>query len=240
MILLLVLLLVSGADASDGSGGTLADLSVGFRGGINFAQHTGIEERDSDYDVSSSWRVGLTVGAFIYWPITDRLGLQQEVVYTQKGSSQQIVVDILDLPTTLDVTYEVDYIEIPVLLRFTSFKRSDSSVYSLFGTAMSLKTRGHYELKGELSDGEQVIPLSADADLREVDMFDFSFIYGTGYERDIGGTHLLAEYRFTMSWNTLHMPTYAYVPFEDEELLIENPPVALKNQTHSIMLGIRF
>lgn len=240
MTILLALLLVSGAYASDGSGGGLADVSWGFRGGVDFAQHTGIEERDSDYDVSSDWRVGMTVGAFIYWPITERFGLQQEIVYTQKGSSQRIVVDILDLPTTLDVTYEIDYIEIPVLLRFASFQWSDSSVYSLLGTAMSLKTRGRYALKGELSDGEQVIPLSADADLREVDMFDFSFVYGTGYERAVGGTHLLAEYRFTMSWNTLHMPTYAYVPFEDEELLIENPPVALKNQTHTIMLGISF
>jgi hypothetical protein len=105
---------------------------------------------------------------------------------------------------------------------------------------MSLKTRGRYVLSGVLTDGEQYIPLSADADLREVDIFDFLFVYGGGYEREVGGTRVMIEYRFTMSWHDLHMPTYANVPFEDEELLIENEPVPLKNQTYSITLGIRF
>jgi hypothetical protein len=228
------------ASSASGGGTGPAELSVGFRGGLNLAQHTGVEERDSQYTVDSGWRAAATAGFFVYWPITARLGLQQEIVYTQKGSTQRITVDILDIPTTLDVTYEVDYIEIPTLIRFNSFLWDDASLYSLFGTAMSLKTGGRYVLSGTLTDGEQAIPLSADADLREVDMFDFSLIYGTGYELDVGGKRLLLEYRFTMSWNSLAMPTYAYVPFEDGELLIENEPVPLKNQTHCVTLGIRF
>jgi len=226
------------ASASDGGG--LAGFSFGVRGGVGFAQHVGIEERDSDYSVASSWRVGVTGGAFVYWPITDRLGLQQEVVYSQKGSSQRITVTILEVPTELDVEYEVDYIELPTLLRYTSFRGDSFSLYSLFGAAMSLKTRGRYSLSGVLTDGDQVIPLAADADLREVDLFDFSFVYGTGVEREVGGVLVGLEYRFAMSWNTLYMPTYAYVPFEDEEMLIENEPVPLKNQSHSVTLGVRF
>jgi len=222
------------------SGAALSDFSLGVRGGFDLAQHTGVEVRGSEYTVESAMRPGVTAGLFVYWPITERFGLQQEVVYTQKGSSQEITVDILEIPTTLDVTYEIDYIELPTLLRFDAIKWDDASLYSLFGAGMSLKTRGRYVLTGTLTDGEQFIPLSADADLREVDIFDFLFVYGGGYERDFGGKRLMVEYRFTMSWHDLSMPTYAYVPFEDDELLIENDPVPLKNQTYCITLGVRF
>jgi hypothetical protein len=51
----------------------------------------------------------------------------------------------------------------------------------------------------------------------------------------------LLEHRFTIGWNTLYMPTYAYVPFgENEEILIENEPVPLRNQNHLLLMGIHF
>jgi hypothetical protein len=236
----LITIPTAGAGAGESHAGAPSGFSVGLRGGVHFAQHTGTEERDADYEVASEWRTGLTAGVFIYWPVTPRFGLQQEIVYTQKGSSQEIGVEILEIPTTLDVTYELDYVEIPVLMRLTWLELDRSAFYSLMGTALSIKIDGRYVLEGEVSDGEQVVPISADADLSEVDMFDFSFVYGLGYEFRAGPGNLLIEYRFTMSWNTLSMPTYAYVPFGDEQVLVDNDPVPLKNQTHCVTLGIRF
>lgn len=229
------------AGESEGRCPEAGRFSFGLRTGVAFAQHTGVEERDSEYEVHSEWRTGLTGGVFIYWPITPRFGIQQEAVYTQKGSSQKIDVDILEVPTTLDVTYEMDYIELPILMRFTSIQWKNASLYSLMGTALSLKISDRYVLEGDVDDGEQIVPLSADSDMSEVEMFDYSFVYGMGVERSVGGRLVALEYRFTIGWNTLYLPTYAYVPFgEDEEVLIENDPVPLKNQTHSVTLGIRF
>jgi hypothetical protein len=51
---------------------------------------------------------------------------------------------------------------------------------------------------------------------------------------------IIIEHRFVIGWNTLSMPTYAYIPFGDEEILIDNDPVPLKNQAHLIMVGISF
>jgi len=48
------------------------------------------------------------------------------------------------------------------------------------------------------------------------------------------------EYRFVIGWNGLMMPTYAYVPFGDEMILVENDPVQLKNQNHLVLVGISF
>jgi len=218
----------------------LAAFSIGLRAGLNYAQHTGTEERDSEYEVSSAWRRGLTGGFFVHWPVTARFGIQQEFLYTQKGSQQAIGVEILEIPTTLDVIYEMDYFELPILMRFTWLQGARHAVYSLMGTALAIKIDDRYQLAGQVDDGEQVVPVTAAADMREVDMFDYAFIYGLGYELRRGARRLLLEYRFSASWNTLAMPTYAYVPLGDEEVLVENAPVPLKNQTHCITLGIRF
>ena len=234
------------AEASRVSGteGERADTSIsfsyGFKGGVSFAQHTGIEERNSEYTVKSHWRTGFIAGAFLYVPVTPRFGIQQEVLYAQKGSRQEIGVEILDIPTVLDVTYEMDYIEIPVFMKFALVQREKFAIHSVAGTALSLMVRGHYALAGVIDDGSQSVPLSADADMSEVDMFDYSFVYGFDAEAGVGNLRASLEYRFVIGWNTLSMPTYAYVPFGDESILIDNDPVPLKNQAHYIVIGIAF
>jgi hypothetical protein len=76
--------------------------------------------------------------------------------------------------------------------------------------------------------------------MSEVDIFDFVFTYGMGVEFTLGGSRFLVEYRFDLSVEALSMPSYAYVPFGDEEVLVDNDPVPLRNQAHLLMLGIRF
>lgn len=230
----------AGSDSHDADRTGFANFSFGFKGGLNLAQHVGTEERDAEYTVSSAWRRGFAAGAFLAFHVTPRFSVQQEVLYVQKGSGQDIGVEILEIPTTLHVVYDMDYIEIPVLLRLAWMRRKNFELYGLAGTAMSLKVRDCYTLQGEVTDGEEVIPIRADSDMSEVDMFDFSFVYGMGIQFKTHGRDAFLEYRFTMCWNTLAMPTYAYVPFEDEEILIDNEPVPLKNQSHAIMFGISF
>lgn len=218
----------------------LADLSFGFKAGPSFAQHAGTEERDAEYRVTSHWRTSYAAGAFLRFAVTPRFGIQQEVMYAMKGSRQDIGVEILEIPTVLDVTYEMDYIEIATLLRFSWLRWSRRELYSLAGTAIGLKVRDRYMLKGEVTDGEQVVPLRADNDMSEVDMFDYSLVYGTGLQFALGGRRVFVEYRFTMGWNTLAMPTYAYIPVGDDNVLVNNEPVPLKNQNHLILVGISF
>jgi hypothetical protein len=219
---------------------SVASMTFGIKTGVSFGQHYGTEERDSQYEVSSDWRESFAAGAFLGFRVTDRFSLQQELLYVRKGSSQDIGVDILEIPTVLDVTYDMDYIEIPVLLKFTWLRLDQFDLRSLSGFALSLKVHDKYRLRGELDDGTQVVPLRADADMSEVDMFDYSFVYGTELEFNVGNTRLAIEHRYTIGTNKLLMPTYTYVPFEDDQILIDNEPVPLRNQNHLLLLGIRF
>ena len=134
----------------------------------------------------------------------------------------------------------MDYIEIQTLFKFAWLQWRGSQLYSLSGTALCLKVYSRYRLEGEISDQSEIVPIYADEDMSEVDMFDFALVYGTGLEFTLLGQRLLVEYRFTMAWNTLAMPTYAYVPFGEEEILIDNRPVPLKNQNHLVLVGVRY
>jgi hypothetical protein len=227
-------------EPSDRRNEGLPHLSFGLKAGAGLSQHSGVKERDADYEVASEWKRGFAAGIFLYLPITPRFGLQQELLYVQKGSRQDITVEILDIPTVLDVTYDMDYIEIPVLMRLTWYRWSEHAVYSYAGTAFSLKIRDRYTLTGEIDDGNEIVPLYADSDLSEVEMFDYSFVYGAGMDVSLLHRKFMIEYRFVIGWNRLAMPTYAYVPFGDEEILIDNEPVPLKNQNHLVLIGITF
>jgi hypothetical protein len=220
--------------------GGFTPFSWGLKGGLALAQHQGTEERDSPYTVSSTMRRGAAGGVFITLPITRRFSLQQEVLYVQKGSDQDIGVDVLELPTVLDVRYEMDYLEIPLLLRYAWLIDRGVDLYTLGGFGFGLKLRDRYRLAGQLDDGEQTVDIRADADMSEVDLFDFFFTYGVGLEVPVAGGRWLLEYRFDLSLQQLPLPTYAVVPFGEDELVVENDPVPLRNQCHMLLMGIRF
>lgn len=214
--------------------------SITVRAGISISENYGTKELDSEYTVKSHRRSSITGGVSLYLPVTSRFGLQHELFYVRKGSRQEIGVEILEIPTTLDVTYDLNYIEIPTLIRYTWKTSAQPTIYGISGFALSLKTSGRYTLSGQIEDDTQVVPLKANSDMREVDMFDYSFIYGFGSEFLMAGLNLALEYRFTIGWNELQMPTYAYIPVGDDEVLIDNRPVPLRNQCHCITVGYRF
>jgi len=226
--------------AQENDPGGFTQLSWGFKGGLALAQHQGTTPRDMEYTVSSSMRRGVTAGVFLVLPVTKRFGIQQEVLYVQKGSRQTIGAEIFDLPTVLEVTYDMDYIEIPLMMRYHWLIDRGVDIYSLGGFAFALKVKDRYKLAAEVDDGVDVVPIRADSDMSEVDMFDFAFTYGVGLEFPLGNNRFLVEYRFDLSIEALSLPTYAYVPFGDEQLLVDNEPVPLRNQCHMLMLGIRF
>ncbi len=239
-LILPMLLAAVVAAANEPDTGGFTRISLGLKGGLALAQHQGVKIHDMEYTVGSSMRRGMAAGMFLTLPVTCRFALQQEFLYVQKGSSQEIGVEIFDIPTLLDVSYDMDYIEIPVLLKYHWLIERSVDVYSLAGFAFALKIHDHYRLSGTVDDGTEAIPLRADSDMSEVDLFDFVFTYGLGLEVPVDGLRLLLEYRFDLSLQTLPLPTFAYVPFGDEEVRVDNEPVPLRNQCHMLLLGIGF
>lgn len=203
--------------------------------------HYGTKSDGMDYKVSSSYRLGMVAGGFLDLNISDNLALGYEVLYAQKGSDQEITINKMVIddveeelakPAVMNVSYYVDYIEIPVLLKVKVLNTPSFGMNAITGTAMALKVKGKHNLDGIVyfPDGDSYTELSLkdSSNLSDVNMFDFSFVYGGNVEYKRKNTYFL-EYRFTLGWDYLSLPTYTLMP-----------PVELRNQSYSLLMGMKF
>jgi len=216
-------------------------ISYGPKVGMNIAMHYGTKADAEDYKVRTGIRAGFNAGAYLDMEIIPQLSLGYEVLYSQKGSREDITIMGMEIngvwedlvkPATMDVKYYLDYIEVPILLKVKVIDKPRWSMQAITGTAMGLKVDGFYDLKGTVyfPDGDSYteIPITEQSRLEEVNMFDYSFVYGGNVEFK-GRIPFFAEYRFTLGWDYISLPTYQF--FE---------PVQLRNQTYSLVFGTRF
>ena len=64
----------------------------GFRVGYSMATQYGITDPDLSYTVDTYYRHGFAGGILVYYPITESFGIQQEFLYVQKGSREDIIM----------------------------------------------------------------------------------------------------------------------------------------------------
>ncbi|HPS40220.1 MAG TPA: porin family protein [Candidatus Cloacimonadota bacterium] len=209
----------------------------GLRLGMNLAQHYAPKLVDQDFAVDPGIRPGFATGVYMNYLVLPELRLGYEVLYSQKGSREKITIYSMDgedfaRPAVMNVEYDLDYLEIPVLLRLHTDSWDKLSLEGITGTAMGLKIHSHHKLRGKVylpsGDDFDEIPISEESDLAGVNQFDFSFVYGAGVNYT-GKVDLSAEFRFVLGWDYLELPTFSL-----------SDPVKLRNQTYSLLLGLKF
>jgi hypothetical protein len=141
-----------------------AQMSVGVGGGIVSATFVG----DDADDVDS--RTGFSLGAWLAVPLADRISIVPGVNYVQKGAQAQV--------ETITATFELSYMEIPVLFSFRLTPAESSTSFNLFA-GPSISFEMGCNLKGEV-DGTEVSQDCDDAGQDERQTVDFSGIVGGG------------------------------------------------------------
>ncbi len=203
-------------------------VKFGFKAGYNIATQYGSKTSDISYDVNSEARHGFSGAFFFRFPITDAFSVQQEFMYTQKGSVQNVATT--QPPLTTSSEYKIDYFELPIMFRYNFLNIGNVGVYGSSGFALSMLLNGKYAVDGSVDVGGGIkVPIEESGDTDEMDDFDYNFIYGLGLEFELFNQECFFDYRQTIGWNTLLMPTV-----EGGE------PAPLRNQTYSLSLGILF
>lgn len=212
-------------------------LEYGVKAGFNLAQHYGTKADETEYKVETAMRPGIMAGAFLNYKILDHVRLGYELFYTMKGSREKVTIlsvegETLAQPAVMNLRYDLDYLEMPIALRVRAYSSPKFSVEAVTGTAFSLKIHGRHELDGTFylpnGDGFDVIPVSEESDLSYVNMFDYSLVYGLALQCH-GKMELSSEFRFTLGWDYLSLPTYSLAE-----------PAELRNQTYSLILSAQF
>ena len=199
-------------------------VQFGIRGGYSMATQYGIIDPDMPYTVDVFFRHGVTAGLLVYYPLTESFGVQQEFLYVQKGSLEDI--DLIDRPIFSHTEYDLNYFEIPIVLRYRFASVGKTTIYGTSGFALSILLNGEYRLSGIAEIDGVPINFSDTNKIDGVDIFDYAFLYGAGVEKDLFGRDSFFEYRFTIGWNTLMMPTA-----EGEA------PAPLRNQNYQFTFG---
>jgi opacity protein-like surface antigen len=180
------------------------EVSGGFKAGVNFANVTFDAE---GADISFDRRTGFVGGLFVIWPANTRAALQIEALYSQKGAKMEEGGGSGEV--------ELDYLEVPVLVRLSSDRSMPTSFNVFAGPSVGFRLRAR--AKSEF-DGE-----SEDEDISDdIERLDFGLAVGAGLE--LG--RFIVDGRYT--WGLVNINK------EDAD------EVKVKNRVFSVMAGIRF
>jgi hypothetical protein len=183
----MALLLGAGLLAGSAShAGILAE--KGVRAGLAVADLRG----DFADLVGADRRVGLAGGGFLRVHFPGPVGLEAELLYVMKGATTEI--DVTDESgTTLGtgtITYQLDYVEIPVLLRVALGGAGPVQPSLLLGPSLGVKVRSRLAYDGPGPD--------MSADLNQVEDTDFGLVGGVGLEFGHGPARMLLDARYTL------------------------------------------
>lgn len=86
------------------------DLGFGIKGGLNFSSFAGSDADDLDFEGRTGYHLGLTMEI----PVGGNFAVQPEVLYSTLGAKREELV----LDETTDSEFTVDYISVPVILKY--------------------------------------------------------------------------------------------------------------------------
>lgn len=203
-------------------------IRFGLKAGYSLATQYGITPADNTYTVDTDTRNGFAGGAYLYIPITESVGIQQEWLYAMKGSGQDVTING---PVSINTVseYNLNYFEMPLVLKYRFFKIKNSGIYGTTGIALSLLMNGDYNITSTINMGGPPIIAEESGDMKGLDTFDYSFVYGVGTDFKLLNKDFFFDVRMTVGWNTLAMPNATGAD-----------PVPLRNQDYIFALGMYF
>ena len=201
----------------------------GLKTGYSLATQYGITPADNTFMVDTHIRNGFAGGVFAYFPITESVGIQQELLYAMKGSRQNVTITT---PVNINTVseYDLNYFEMPIVIKYKFVNIKNIGIYGSTGIALSLLINGEYNITTTINTGAPPLIVTEESgDMEGIDTFDYSFVYGAGADFKLLKKDFFFEYRMTVGWNTLAMPNASGAD-----------PVPLRNQDYIFALGLYF
>jgi hypothetical protein len=138
------LLMVGKANAQETKIATEPAIAFGVKGGVSFSNI--IKTDDSDF--KTDYTTGFNAGVFVSIPLVDRLAIQPELTFSQKGYKSERNSILLGNGTFKQTT---NWIEIPILLKIEAAQ--GFNVY--LGPQVSFLTKTTNKYDGDFSSSTQ-------------------------------------------------------------------------------------
>lgn len=165
---------------------SFAQMQAGLKAGLNIANLSG-----DDIDSPDS-KTGFAGGAFFTYQFSPMFAIQPEVYYSMKGATDKMDFN----GATVDLTYTLDYIEIPVLFKLLIPLQGSSIKPAIFaGPSFGINTTA--KIKAEYQ-GE-----SEEEDIEDVKSTDFGLQFGGGIGFPVGKGELGVDIRYILGLSTI-------------------------------------
>jgi hypothetical protein len=188
-------------------------ITAGVKGGMDVAsvpnagevidQISGVPSED----VSS--KLGLIGGGFVQFSFNERLSLQPELLFVQKGSTLDLGAD------TGSVTMKVNYIEMALMARFTAPVAQVWRLYVMAGPSLGLKAGTASQLDGVSGTIDYNIDPA-------IGSRDVGLVFAGGLER----SRYLIEARYSFGLSDIATDIYEH-------------DSSLTNRVFAVMVGLR-
>ena len=163
-----------------------AQMQLGVKAGLNLANLSGDDISDTDA------RTGFAGGLFFMYQFNDMFAIQPEAYYTMKGATDKGTIEGF----TYEAEMKLDYIEIPLLLKFL-IPIKDSGVRPSIFAGPSIGF--NMSAKSKIEAGGQTF----EEDIEDVASTDFGLVFGGGIGFPVGNGELGLDIRYILGLSTI-------------------------------------
>ncbi len=243
---LCALLLVSTFGAVKAMGET--EIAVGPKAGLNIATMTGnlVDTLAAGATPDAGYMVRGVVGVFVAFTLSDKWAIQPEVLYAQKAGKWELVNTQGVITATTSQKIELEYVEIPVLLKFTILQTGKLQPFLYAGPAIAVRAASSVKLEAIADSSGTKIRHDTyySSNIHNAKSTITEVIMGAGFEWKLGSTRLTFEGRYTRSFGTLFddVTDFDAVP-EDDAFVARYPSgeaLKLNHSVFSFVIGYAF
>jgi hypothetical protein len=232
-----ILFTISDESAAQGA------LTFGFTLGPNMSDCNGFDDLFGGLPAKERTRAGVMAGGYIAYSITPNIKLESGLMYSMEGCSRDYSFEEWWYDEIAEADYVqrgtfatcvgLDYLQIPIIARYTIGNPSGSAPYLLGGASIGFNLRSEldWELTGQVESFSQEGDLLSSfyfywpgtADIgSHVNTTNISLILGGGYGLRLGPGRVIAEARYIYGLS---------------DILKTTGPVLLQAETGGELLG---
>jgi hypothetical protein len=214
---ILVLVLVASGAASL----TAGEISFGANAGLVTSNVTGTPKGWED---AKSYRTAFTGGVFLNYAYSESFSLQPELIYVSKG----FVGNLYEGFVNIDATCSFDYIELPVLARYSFLPGGKFRPCVFAGPSVAYSIASDLEIS--------IGPFAGSADISSLThTTDFGVVLGAGFGWDTGAGTLTFDVRYERDFTNVIMSGDFEINGSRKTIDIDD----FKNYGFSFLVGFR-
>ena len=165
---------------------SFAQMQAGLKAGVNISNLSGDDAGSPDS------KTGFAFGGFFVYQFSPMFAIQPEAYYTMKGATDKMDFE----GTTVDLTYTLDYIEIPVLFKFLIPIQGSGVKPAIFaGPFLGINTTA--KVKAEFNGQSQ------EDDITDTKSTEFGLQFGGGIGFPVGKGELGVDIRYILGLSTI-------------------------------------